>query len=96
MSARLKKPYACSICFKKFSVSLHLVNHVEFKHLSPNQPLKPKDSDEEQCLNTDEKKVKIEIIDANSVDEQVDMEADNDPGDKYLSQNEADHNKVII
>ena len=89
MSARLKKPYACSVCFKKFSVSLHLVNHVEFKHLSPNQPLikvepKDQDSDEEQSLNIDGNKVKIEIID-NSVDEQVDMEADNDPGDKYLS-----------
>ena len=90
MSKRLKNPYACSICFKKFSVSLHLVNHVEFKHLSPNQPLikvepKDQDSDEEQRLNTFENKVKIEIID-DCVDEQVDMEADNDPGDKYLSQ----------
>ena len=89
MSARLKKPYACSVCFKKFSVSLHLVNHVEFKHLSPNQPLikvepKDQDSDEEQSLNIDGNKVKIEIID-HSVDEQIDMEADNDLDDKCLS-----------
>ena len=92
MGERLKNPYACSICFKTFSVSLHLVNHVEFKHLSPNQPLikvepKDQDYDEEQCINIDENKVKIEMID-NSVDEQVDMEADNDLDDKYLSQNE--------
>ena len=61
MSERLINPYACSICFKTFSVSLNLVKHVELKHLSPNQPLikvEPKDQDSavEQCLNTDENK----------------------------------------
>ena len=65
MSERLINPYACSICFKTFSVSLNLVKHVELKHLSPNQPpikplikVEPKDQDyaEEQCLNTDENK----------------------------------------
>ena len=61
MSERLINPYACSICFKTFSVSLNLVKHVELKHLSPNQPLikvEPIDLDsaEEQCLNSDESK----------------------------------------
>ena len=63
MSGRLINPYACSICFKTFSVSLNLVKHVELKHLSPNQ-IKPLikvepidlDSAEEQCLNSDENK----------------------------------------
>ena len=63
MSERLINPYACSICFKTFSVSLNLVKHVELKHLSPNQPpikplikVEPKDQDytEEQCLSSDE------------------------------------------
>jgi hypothetical protein len=59
MSERLINPYACSICFKTFSVSINLVKNVELKHLSPNQPpikIEPKDQDyaEEQCLNTDE------------------------------------------
>ena len=61
MSERLINPYACSICFKTFSVSLNLVKHVELKHLSPNQPpikVEPIDLDsaEEQCLNSDESK----------------------------------------
>ena len=62
MSERLINPYACSICFKTFSVSLNLVKHVELKHLSP--PIKPqikiepKDQDpEERHKNTDENKV---------------------------------------
>ena len=42
MSERLKNPYGCMICHKTFSVSLHLVKHVELKHLSSNQPpIKP-------------------------------------------------------
>ena len=63
MSERLLNPYACSICFKTFSISLNLVKHVELKHLSPNQikPLikvEPIDIDyaEEQCLDSDESK----------------------------------------
>ena len=61
MSGRLINPYACSICFKTFSISLNLVKHVELKHLSPNQPpIKPLikvepidlDSAEEKCLNS--------------------------------------------
>ena len=65
MSERLKNPYGCMICQKAFSVSLHLVKHVELKHLSPNQPsikplikVEPKDQDfDERNLNTDENKV---------------------------------------
>ena len=61
MSERLINPYACSICFKTFSVSLNLVKHVELKHLSPNQSrikVEPIDLDfaEEKCLNSDETK----------------------------------------
>ena len=65
MSERLKNPYGCMICHKSFSVSLHLVKHVELKHLSSNQPpikplikVEPKDQDfEERNPNTDENKV---------------------------------------
>ena len=61
MSERLKNPYGCMICHKTFSVSLHLVKHVELKHSSRNQPpikplikIEPKDKDfDERNLNTD-------------------------------------------
>ena len=65
MSERLKNPYGCMICHKSFSVSLHLVKHVELKHSSPNQPpikplikVEPKDQDfDKRNSNTDENKV---------------------------------------